>query len=70
MDKPKNPIEGQLWEDNSTGKIYAYINHGWIPIVINKYKDALEKIAGFTDVFDCHACIAQKIAKEALNKDK
>ena len=34
-----------------------------------KIKDALEEIAGFTEVFDCKTCIAQKIAYKALNKE-
>ncbi len=35
-----------------------------------KLKDALEEIAGFTEIFDCQTCIAQKIAEKALSKDK
>jgi len=34
----------------------------------NCYKKALETIAGFTDVFDCASCAAQKIAEEALKE--
>ncbi len=34
-----------------------------------KLNDALEEITGFTEVFDCQTCIAQKIAEKALGKE-
>ncbi len=35
-----------------------------------KLKAALEEIAGFTEIFDCEWCSAQKIAEKALNEEK
>ncbi len=31
-------------------------------------RNALKEIAGFTEVFDCQTCIAQKIAEKALKQ--
>ena len=36
---------------------------------VSPITNALEEIAGFTEVFDCKTCIAQEIAEKAL-KDK